>query len=209
MSVESEQFAFEIKGKKYLFCSQGCLDKFKKSSDEGSGETVAYDLIIIGAGPVGLTAAVHASILKIATLLISKDISSKKSDSSEIKNYAEKIKAKFLQEHYLEHKIDEVVKVSRKGGIFEVLTNGGANITAYAVIIATGVKQDTEFCQELVKLNEKGEIIINPDCSTDVEGVFACGDVTNRFEKGEDNALTECTKACLSAKKYLSGMGIK
>jgi len=61
----------------------------------------------------------------------------------------------------------------------------------------------TEFCQDLVKLNEKGEIIINPDCSTSVEGIFVCGDVTDCFGKRMVIPSGEGAKAVLSAKKYL------
>lgn len=345
MEVESEQFAYEIEGKKYFFCSQGCLEKFKEFSDEGVGGVDVYDLVIVGAGPAGLTAAVHASTLKIHTLLITKDIGGQTVDSAKIKNYTgfdfisgnelvDKFEHQFLHEHYSEHKIDEAVKVNRIGGIFEVLTKGGSRVTTYALIIATGTRQrtlgipgeerllrrgvsyyldqdaalfkgmdvavvgggypaiqtaielenagckvylisrdkitvessdikelkkgatvnileyydvteikgedkvdgviiqsteksttkqipckgvfieigfipNTEFCQNLLKLNEKGEIIINSDCSTNVEGIFACGDVTNSFGKRIIIASGEGAKACLATKKYLLGMGIK
>jgi len=240
----------------------------------------------------------------------------------------------FLHEHYSEHKIDEVIKINRIGGIFEVLTKGGSRITTYALIIATGIRQrtlgipgeekllrrgvsyylvqdaalfkgtdvvvvgggdsavqaaielknagcrvsliskekldanysdirefkkggdatilecygvieikgedkvegviiqssdkattkqipckgvfielgffpNTEFCRDLVKLNEKEEIIINSDSSTNVEGIFACGDVTNCFGKRIIIASGEGAKACLAVKKYLLEMGIK
>jgi len=199
MEAENEQFVFEIAGKKYFFCSQGCLEKFKKSSDEGSAKLDVHDLVIIGAGPAGLSAAVKASILKIDTLLIAKDIGGSSDESAKIKE------RQFLHEHYLEHKIDEVVKINRKGGIFELLTKGGDNITAYAIIIATGIKRpkdgacvsNTEFCRGLVKLDQRGEIMINPDYSTNVEGIFACGDAD------------EGVKASFSVRKYLQEMGIK
>lgn len=66
MTVENDTFNFEFGGDKYLFCSQGCLEKFKASPEEFS-QKYTYDLIIIGAGPAGLTAAVYASVLKIDT----------------------------------------------------------------------------------------------------------------------------------------------
>ena len=50
-----------------------------------------------------------------------------------------------------------MVKITRKGGVFEVWTKEGANITAYAIIIATGVKQ-------------------SPVVSTNFEGIFVCAD---------------------------------
>jgi alkyl hydroperoxide reductase subunit F len=338
MVVKSEEFAFEFEGKKYFFCSQGCLDKFKNSPKELLQKHV-YDLVIIGAGPAGLTAAVYASVLKIDTFLIARDIGGQAVDSSKIKNYmgfdfitgkelVKKFENQFLHEHYLAHKIDEVVKVNRRDGDFEILTKEKNRVLARAVIIATGMKRrkigipgeerllrkgvsyssvqdtalfkgldvvvvgggnsgiqtasdlknisckvtlvskgklvadesgikelkkgdkvdilegydvieiqgedkvegviiqsqadlttkripcrgvfiqigflpNTELCQGLVKLNEKKEIIINPDCSTNVEGIFACGDVTNCFGKRIVIASGEGAKAALSAKRYL------
>ena len=223
MEVLDERFVFEIRGKKYFFCSQGCLDKFKEFSDEGSGSRSRYDLVIIGAGPAGLAAAIQAADLKINTLLIAKDIGGRVVDNAKIKNHAdpdfaggkelmEKFEHQVLHEHYLEHKLEEVVKINRIGAIFEVVAKEGDSVTAYALIIAAGAKQDTpntEFFRGLLELNEKGEIIINSDCSSSVEGIFACGDVTGCLEKRINIASQEGTKAVLSAKKYLLGMGIK
>ncbi len=233
MNVADEQFTFEIGGKKYFFCSKGCLEKFKDSSEDAI-EKYVYDLVIIGAGPAGLTAAIQASVLKIDTFLITKNIGGQAIDSTKNKNYmgfdfisgkelVEKFEHQFLHEHYLKHRIDEVVKIARKGSIFDVSAKEESSITAYALIIATGIKQrtlgmpgeekgfipNTEFCRDMVKLNEKGEIIINPDCSTNIEGVFACGDVTNCFGKRIIIASGEGAKAALSVKKYLLSMGIK
>jgi alkyl hydroperoxide reductase subunit F len=338
MVVEKETFVFESKNSKYLFCSQGCLEKFRNSSKEFFQRYI-YDLIIIGAGPAGLTAAVYASVLAIDTFLITKDIGGQAVDSTRIKNYmgfdfitgkdlVKKFKDQFLHEHYLSHKIDEVVKINRTDNGFEILTREDNKFLARSIIIATGMKRkklgitgeerlqrkgisyssvqditlfkgldvvivgggnsgiqtandlerigcrvtlvskgrlmadqsdietlknhnkieilegynvieiqgkdkvegviiqsqsdlstkqifcqgvfiqigflpNTEFCQDLVRLNEKGEIIINSGCSTSMEGVFACGDVTNAFGKRIVIASGEGAKAVLNVKRYL------
>lgn len=338
MEVTSEEITFEFEGKKFLFCSKGCLEKFKNFPKDFSQKYI-YDLVIIGAGPAGLTAAVYASVSKIDTFLITKDIGGQAVDSTKIKNYmgfdfitgkelVKKFQNQFLHEHYLAHRIDEVVKISRRDKEFEILTKEKNRILARAIIIASGMKRrklgipgeerflrkgvsysavqdtalfkdldvvvvgggnsgvqtacdlkniaskvtlvskgkfiadqcdidrvmesrnidilenydvieiegkdrlesvivqsrqnsetkrilcrgvfiqvgflaNTEFCQDMIKLNEKGEIIINPDCSASLEGVFACGDVTNCFGKRIVIASGEGAKAALSAKKYL------
>jgi alkyl hydroperoxide reductase subunit F len=66
----------------------------------------------------------------------------------------------------------------------------------------------------VVSLNEKREIVIEPDCSTNVKGLFACGDVANAFGKRIVIASGEGAKAALSARKYLlnrteSGNGLR
>jgi len=46
-----------------------------------------YDLMIIGGGPAGMTAAVYAARKKLETLLISKDIGGQPNLTSGIENY--------------------------------------------------------------------------------------------------------------------------
>ena len=46
-----------------------------------------YQLIIIGAGPAGMTAAVYAARKKINTLLLSKDFGGQPLNTSSVENY--------------------------------------------------------------------------------------------------------------------------
>ncbi len=166
MEVENEQFSYEFEGKKYLFCSDGCRDKFKGSAKEFSQKYV-YDLIIIGAGPAGLTAAVYASVSKIDTFLITKDIGGQAVDSVKVKNYmgfdfitgkdlARKFKNQFLQQHYLRHIMDEVVKINWLDNNFEVLTKGKNKILTRSVVIATGMKRKKLAIQGEERLQRRG-----------------------------------------------------
>lgn len=151
MSVESSEFTFESEGKKHYFCSEGCLNKFIESSHKQSEEHI-YDLIIIGGGPAGLTAAVYASISKMNTFLIASEIGGQAIDSSKIKNYmgfdfitgeelTNKFKDQFLNEHYLSHKIDEVIEIKHNDNKFEVITKGRDQFFSHSIIIATGMKK--------------------------------------------------------------------
>lgn len=102
----------------------------------------------------------------------------------------------------------EVLEIQGKDKVEGVVvqsldTQESQRISCQGVFIQVGLLPNTEFCQGLLRLNEKGEIIINPDCSTNVEGIFACGDVTNCFGKRIIIASGEGAKAVLSAKKYL------
>jgi alkyl hydroperoxide reductase subunit F len=339
MEVESTKFSIEYEGKSYFFCSQGCLDKFNRAPGDFAFKN-SYDLIIIGGGPAGLTAAVYASLSRIDTLLITTEIGGQAIDSSKIKNYMgyefitgteliKKFQDQFLNEHYLAHKIDKVIRLEKNSGKYEILTRGKDRIKAKAIIIATGMKKrklgipgedrlqrkgisyssvhdiglfkgldivvigggnsglqtaeellkigcrvtivtqgkmiadpenidklknksglrilegydaieilgedkvegmviqseegletlkllckavfiqvgfvpNTEFCLNLLALNREGEIIIDQDCSTNVDGIFACGDVTNVPGKRIIIASGEGAKSVLSAKKFLS-----
>lgn len=71
--------------------------------------------------------------------------------------------------------------------------------------VAIGLRPDTSLVSKYVDLNEKGEIIINQDCSTTCPGIFAAGDVTNVFGKRIIIASGEGAKAALAVRKFLLG----
>jgi len=159
MRIENPQFNFVYEGKKYNFCSQGCLKRFKKNPRSYS-QRRSYDLIIIGGGPAGLTAGVYASILKIGTLLLSSDIGGQAVDSTKIKNYMgfdlitgpellTKFQDQLLHHHYVDHRIATVVSVRKSKKAFLVKILSGEEYRSLAVIIATGMVRN--------RLNVPGE----------------------------------------------------
>jgi alkyl hydroperoxide reductase subunit F len=77
------------------------------------------------------------------------------------------------------------------------------DIPVKGVFIAIGLQPNSSLVSHLVDLNERGEIIINPDCSTSHPGIFAAGDVTNAFGKRIIIASGEGAKAALAARQYL------
>ncbi len=108
----------------------------------------AYDLIIIGAGPAGITAAVYAARKKISFLVISRDIGGQAAWSGDIENYTgyqfvtgPELAAKF-EVHMRKFAIDlkegeAVVDISKSGPVITVKTAKG-QYQAKAVIIASG-----------------------------------------------------------------------
>jgi alkyl hydroperoxide reductase subunit F len=125
-----------------------------------------YDLIIVGAGPAGMTAGVYAARKKLKTLVISKDIGGQASWSSDIENYLgfsmitgpdlvkkfEDHLEEFSEDVELRVSISGINKVSKKGKNFLVETGDGKKEEAKAIIIAggkvpreLGVKGEKEF----------------------------------------------------------------
>jgi len=110
-----------------------------------------YDLIIIGGGPAGLTAAIYAIRKRLNVLLLTKDLGGKTNyrlalpwvqDYQVIRGL--EIVNKFRNElEYLDfaRHIEAVEKISQKNGGFVVTTKGGAELEAKAIIIATGARQ--------------------------------------------------------------------
>lgn len=107
-----------------------------------------YDLIIIGAGPAGITASVYAARKKMEFLVISKDIGGQAAWSGDIENYTgyqfitgPELTAKF-QEHMRKYNIpvkenEVAIEVRRPGDGFLVVTNKD-KYEAKTVIIASG-----------------------------------------------------------------------
>lgn len=108
-----------------------------------------YDLIIIGAGPAGMTAAIYAARRKIKFLILSLDIGGQMGWSSEVDNYPglpdttgiEIVNRfnKHLKDYNIKVKLGEVVKLSKRGKICVIKTKKGVYETK-AVIVACGKK---------------------------------------------------------------------
>ncbi|MFC1559946.1 NAD(P)/FAD-dependent oxidoreductase [Candidatus Margulisiibacteriota bacterium] len=109
-----------------------------------------YELIIIGAGPAGITAAVYAARKKIKFLIISKDVGGQAAWSGDIENYTgyqfvtgPELAMKF-EEHMKQFKVDlkegeDVKSLEKSGDNFKVVTDKGS-YEAQSIIIASGKK---------------------------------------------------------------------
>jgi len=109
-----------------------------------------FDLIILGAGPAGITAAVYAARKKIDFLVISKDIGGQAAWSGDVENYTgyqfvtgPELVLKF-QNHMDSFGIDlkmpeEIKAVTKNNNLITVATDKSEYITK-AVVIATGKK---------------------------------------------------------------------
>ncbi|MFO0752042.1 MAG: FAD-dependent oxidoreductase, partial [Thermodesulfovibrionales bacterium] len=329
----------ECDGEVFYFCSEGCRAKFLAELECKKRKT-EYDLIIIGGGPAGLTAAVYAATLKVNAFLVAKDLGGQAIDSTKIENYmgfdfitgpelTEKFRYQLIHSHYLDHLISEVEKIEPVEGGFHITTSelnkyftrvlivttgmtrrrlhvpgeeefqrrgvfygnvqdisfvqgedvaiiGGGNsalqivenlhavartlhlisdtalsadaaiverisrsenlhtyegfkivefggdnsalsfikirrmaeggtvcLPVKGVFIAIGLQPNSAAFSSLVRLNDRGEILINPDCSTSFPGIFAAGDVTDAFGKRIVIASGEGAKAALAARQYL------
>jgi alkyl hydroperoxide reductase subunit F len=108
-----------------------------------------YDVIIVGGGPAGLSAAIYLARQKLKTLILTIDIGGQTALSSEIENYLgfESIQGmEFIEkcrkqvEKYPEIEIKEGVEVSKikKNGVFTVTTTEQESFQSKTVLIASG-----------------------------------------------------------------------
>ncbi len=325
-------------GRTYYFCSEGCQKRFAAQVSSRDSAT-RYDLVIIGGGPAGLTAATFAATMKLKACMICRDLGGQAIDSTRIENYMgfdfitgpeliARFRHQLIRTHYIDHLMAGVKKLEPAADGFRILTDGGVGFHGRAVLLATGMNRrklevpgeeafqrrgifygqipDFSFVQEeeaavigggntalqlveslqkvarrvhlvsrgeltadagvrerilasgnqichtgyetlaftgekvltgvhirhletgqtlllpvrgafiaigqqpnsvlakgLAELNERGEVLVGPDCATSRPGLFAAGDVTDVFAKRIIIASGEGAKAALAARKYL------
>ncbi len=111
-----------------------------------------YDVIIIGGGPGGITAAIYAVRQRMKTLIITKEYGGQMSKkATEVCNYPgfPKIAGTELIQKFVEHfnscnqdfaetKFTEIEKIEKIGDNFITTTTEGEKIEGKSVIIATG-----------------------------------------------------------------------
>ncbi|MEW5908765.1 MAG: NAD(P)/FAD-dependent oxidoreductase [Thermodesulfobacteriota bacterium] len=143
--------------------------------------TNSYDVIILGVGPAGLQAAIHASRKKASVLLLGKQEKSSlfhahvenfccifKVTGEEMLNVgieqAKRFGAVILEE--------DVLSTAPEGSCFKVTTENGSGLSAKSLIIATGTARK--------RLNVPGEKEFLG------KGVSYCVECDANFFKGED-----------------------
>jgi thioredoxin reductase (NADPH) len=152
-----------------------------------------YDVIILGSGPAGLQAAIHAARAKVSTLVMGK--SSKSSlHRAHIENYccmertagedllqqgikqAEAAGATFMDQ--------DVIKVSQENGWFLIQNESGEELSCRALIMAMGISRN--------KLGLQGEKKLLG------RGVSYCVDCDGGFFRGEPVAVVGSESAAAS-----------
>ncbi len=108
-----------------------------------------YDLIIVGAGPAGITAAIYAARKKMDFMVISTNYGGQVVFSSEIENYTgfQYITGEELVRRFQEHlekydfklKMEEVRRIEKDDALFKVITESDTYLSK-TVIVATGRK---------------------------------------------------------------------
>jgi alkyl hydroperoxide reductase subunit F len=107
-----------------------------------------YDVLIIGAGPAGLTAGVYCARKMLKTAIVSENIGGQAIESWAIENYmgyrmitGDDLMRKFeeqARENKIRLELDRVLTLDRTGNEFLANTSAGLGIRARSVILAQG-----------------------------------------------------------------------
>ncbi len=173
-----------------------------------------YDVIIIGAGPAGLTAGIYAAKNKLHTLVLSKDVpvADAAVPGGEGLGFVIANFKKFLEskDGYLElQKQIAVTSLEKNIVSFAVEDQTGKIYYARSVIVASGLDEkgfgQTSF-DKITEKNVKEKIKVDVDMRTSVSGIFAAGAVIDGESADIFIASAEGAKASLSALNYLRNL---
>ena len=147
-------------------------------------DIVKYDIVILGTGPAGLQAAIHAARRKVSVLLLGKQTKSSLYHAH-VENFCcifniagdDMLRVGLEQALRFGSEIweEDVLKVSQTGNIFEIKTESGRMIRCKTLIIATGAQRN--------KLGVPGEKELLG------RGVSYCVECDANFFRGQDVAV--------------------
>lgn len=168
-----------------------------------------YDLVIIGAGPGGMNAAIYAARNGLSTLIVSKGIGGQLLNTNIIDNYLGyyNVSGDALSNHFYQHlnnfKVDnlinhEVLSIKKENSLFILKLSNENIVKAKSVILATGGNPR--------KLNVPGEIELTG------KGVSYCVICDGAFYKGRDVVVVgggnSALEAALDLSKYVNKVHI-
>lgn len=92
--------------------------------------------------------------------------------------------------------VESILTVNKKTGFTKELAVDG-------VFIAVGILPQSEAFAGLVQTDEKGYFVAGEDCRTNIEGVFAAGDVRTKKLRQVVTAVADGANAVTSVQEYL------
>ena len=82
--------------------------------------------------------------------------------------------------------------------------NNEIDLDIDGLFVAIGHIPVSSMCKNLINTDSKGYIIANEDCNTNIEGIFAAGDIRIKTVRQLTTACSDGTNSALNACKYLN-----
>jgi thioredoxin reductase (NADPH) len=103
-----------------------------------------------------------------------------------------------------------VIEIKGENNVKSVALDNGKDLKIDGVFIEIGSIPNSELARHIgVKVNSKGEIIINRKSETSIMGIFAAGDVADAPFKQAITGVAEGVIAAYSAFDFIKGMNIE
>ena len=91
----------------------------------------------------------------------------------------------------------------RQVEIFDKQTETAKRLDIDAIFVNIGVMPNTNLFKDQVKLSERGHVLADESCRTNLDGVFAAGDIREKEIHQLTTAASDGTTAALLAEKYI------
>ena len=112
-----------------------------------------YELVVVGAGPAGLSAALFAVGQRIKTVVVSAEVGGQALHSTHVENYmgfehiggamlVERFEQQ-LRDYFIEHVSDDVSLIRRPADYFDIDLKGQGSLQSRSVIVASGMVPNT------------------------------------------------------------------
>lgn len=157
-------------------------------------------VVVIGGGDSALEEALYlANVCASVTVLHDlEQLTATRTLVDRVKHHAKiKVRQSSKVVRFLgDKKLDAVEIVSVLTGLTEIVPTDGA-------FIYVGNHPETQFLNQLPVLDPDGFVIVKPEMTSAVDGLFAAGDVTKKDYRLIATAISDGAIAALSAVKYL------
>ncbi|MBX4205305.1 MAG: FAD-dependent oxidoreductase [Candidatus Doudnabacteria bacterium] len=102
--------------------------------------------------------------------------------------------------------IQEVVGTTQleKLKLHDLATGQQRDLPIHGLFVELGYVVNADFVKDLVQLDDQSQIVVGADQSTNMPGIFAAGDVTNRHYKQAAISAGEAATAALACYDYLA-----
>lgn len=108
-----------------------------------------YELVVIGAGPAGLAAALFAAGQRIKVVVVAPEVGGQALHSTHVANYmgfdqiaGSRLVERFeqqIREYYIQHIADAVARLQHPSDSFDLALEGGGSVQARSVVVASGM----------------------------------------------------------------------
>lgn len=188
LGVKGEE---ELKGRGVSYCAV-CDAPFFRSKD----------VVVVGGGNSALEEANYLTKFANSVTIIHR-----RDKFRAEKAVQQKVEGNQKIKFMLDSVVEEIVGTNavEKLKIKNLKTGEVSEIKADGIFIYVGMIPNTEVFKGKIALDEYGQIIVDDEKRTNVEGVFAAGDVTNSKVKQVVTAVADGAIAAVFAEKYLSG----
>ena len=175
-----------------------------QEKNQGDSDLGSYEVVVLGAGPAGASAAIYTARKGLKTAVIAERMGGQVKDTKGIENFISlpytegpQLTAQ-MAEHmsqydidFLEHRLVETIESTDKN-LKKIILNSGETLTAESIVVATGAKWR--------ELGVPGEKDYNG------AGVAYCPHCDGPFYKGKDVAVIGGGNSGVEAAIDLAGM---